>query len=79
MPDDAIPCGVPSVGAHPIKVAARITATATWVRLIIADKCPKADLFSGVVRSLLPSGDNPPRCLFLAQCCRVRYETAPTP
>jgi hypothetical protein len=58
MPDDAFPFGVPSVGAHLIKVAARITAATTWVRLIIADTCPKADLFSGVVRSILPSGDN---------------------
>ena len=29
MPDDAIPFGVPSVGAHLIKVAARITAATT--------------------------------------------------
>ena len=59
MPDDAIPFGVPSVGAHLIKVAARITEAAAWVRLTFADTCPKADLFSEVVRSLLPSGDNP--------------------
>jgi hypothetical protein len=36
--------------------SARITETATRVRIAFAAACPEADLFSSLVRSLLPAG-----------------------
>jgi hypothetical protein len=39
-----------------IKIAARITETATRVRLAFAAACPEADLFRGLVRSFQPAG-----------------------
>jgi hypothetical protein len=39
-----------------VKIAARITETATRVRIAFAAACPEADLFSGLVRSFLPAG-----------------------
>jgi hypothetical protein len=39
-----------------IKIAARITETATRVRIAFAAACPEADLFSGLVRSFQPAG-----------------------
>jgi hypothetical protein len=41
---------------HLIKIAARIIETATRVRIAFAAACPKAELFSGLVRSFLPAG-----------------------
>jgi hypothetical protein len=35
-----------------IKIAARITETATWGRISFAAACPKAMLFPGIARSL---------------------------
>jgi hypothetical protein len=60
---DAIPSPQPLAGAqfktlqlHLIKIAARVTETATRVRIAFAAACPNADLFSGLVRSFLPAG-----------------------
>ena len=39
-----------------IKIAARITETATRVRIAFAAACPEAELFSGLVRSFLAAG-----------------------
>ncbi len=39
-----------------IKIAGRITETATRVRIALATACPEAELFSGVARSLQPAG-----------------------
>ena len=39
-----------------IKIAARITETATRVRIGFAAACPDADLFIGLARSLQPAG-----------------------
>ncbi len=39
-----------------LKIAARITETATRVRIAFAATCPEAELFSGVARSLQPAG-----------------------
>jgi hypothetical protein len=39
-----------------IKIAARITETATRVRIAFAAACPEAYLFSGLVRSFQPAG-----------------------
>lgn len=39
-----------------IKIAARVTETATRVRLAFAAACPEAALFTGLARSLQPSG-----------------------
>ena len=39
-----------------IKIAARITETATRVRIAFAAACPEAVLFSGLARSLQPAG-----------------------
>jgi hypothetical protein len=39
-----------------VKIAARITETATRVRIAFAAACPEADLFSGLVRSFFPAG-----------------------
>jgi len=39
-----------------IKIAARITETATRVRIALATACPEAELFRGVARSLQPAG-----------------------
>jgi hypothetical protein len=39
-----------------IKIAARITETATRVRIAFAAACPEANLFSGLARSLQPAG-----------------------
>jgi hypothetical protein len=39
-----------------IKIAARITETATRVRIAFAAACPEAELFSGLARSLQPAG-----------------------
>jgi hypothetical protein len=41
---------------HLIKIAARVTETATRVRIAFAAACPNADLFSGLVRGFLPAG-----------------------
>jgi Transposase DDE domain group 1 len=39
-----------------IKIAARITETATRVRIAFAAACPNAELFAGLARSLQPAG-----------------------
>ncbi|MCW3477888.1 IS1380 family transposase [Limobrevibacterium gyesilva] len=39
-----------------LKIAARITETATRVRLAFAAACPEAELFRGIARSLQPAG-----------------------
>lgn len=39
-----------------IKIAARVTETATRVRLAFAAACPEAALFTGLARSLQPAG-----------------------
>ena len=39
-----------------IKIAARITETATRVRIAFATCCPEAELFTGLARSLQPAG-----------------------
>ena len=39
-----------------IKIAGRITETATRVRIALATACPEAELFRGVARSLQPPG-----------------------
>ena len=39
-----------------LKIAARITETATRVRLAFATACPEAELFRGIARSLQPAG-----------------------
>ncbi len=39
-----------------IKIAARITETASRVRIAFAAACPEAALFTGLARSLLPAG-----------------------
>jgi hypothetical protein len=39
-----------------IKIAARITETATRVRIAFAAACPEAELFTGLARSLQPAG-----------------------
>ncbi len=41
---------------HLIKIAARITETATRVRIAFAAACPEAELFRGLARSLQPAG-----------------------
>jgi hypothetical protein len=60
---DAIPGPQPLATAqfktlqmHLIKIAARVTETATRVRIAFAAACPNADLFSGLVRGFLPAG-----------------------
>ena len=60
---DAIPRPQPLATAqfktlqqHLIKIAARVTETATRVRIAFAAACPNADLFSGLVRGFLPAG-----------------------
>jgi hypothetical protein len=60
---DAIPRPQPLATAqfktlqlHLIKIAARVTETATRVRIAFATACPNADLFSGLVRGFLPAG-----------------------
>jgi len=60
---DAIPRPQPLATAqfktlqqHLIKIAARVTETATRVRIAFAAVCPNADLFSGLVRGFLPAG-----------------------
>ena len=39
-----------------VKIAARITETATRVRIAFAAACPNAELFAGLARSLQPAG-----------------------
>jgi hypothetical protein len=39
-----------------LKIAGRITETATRVRIAFATACPEAELFSGIARSLQPAG-----------------------
>jgi len=39
-----------------LKVAGRITETATRVRIALASACPEAELFRGVARSLQLAG-----------------------
>jgi DDE family transposase len=39
-----------------IKIAARISETATRVRIAFAAACPEAELFAGLVRSFQPAG-----------------------
>ncbi len=39
-----------------LKIAARVTETATRVRVALAAACPEAALFSGIARSLQPAG-----------------------
>jgi hypothetical protein len=39
-----------------LKIAARVTETATRVRIAFAAACPEAALFSGIARSLQPAG-----------------------
>ena len=42
--------------ARLLKIAARITETATRVRIAFAAACPEADLFRRVARNLQPTG-----------------------
>jgi hypothetical protein len=60
---DAIPKPQPLASAefttlrlHLIKIAARITETATRVRIAFAAGCPQAELFGGIARSFQPAG-----------------------
>ena len=60
---DAIPTPQPLATAefttlrlHLLKVAGRITETATRVRIALASACPGAELFRGVARSLQFAG-----------------------
>src|SRR5882672_9401867 len=39
-----------------LKIAARVTETATRVRIAFAASCPEAELFRGIARSLQPAG-----------------------
>jgi len=39
-----------------LKIAARISETATWVRLAFAAATPEAALFRGIARGLQPAG-----------------------
>jgi len=39
-----------------LKVAGRVTETATWVRIAFAAACPEAELFRGGARSLQLAG-----------------------
>jgi hypothetical protein len=39
-----------------IRIAARITETATRVRIAFAAGCPQAELFRSIVRSFQPAG-----------------------
>jgi hypothetical protein len=39
-----------------LKIAGRVTETATRVRIAFAAACPEGELFRGVARSLLPAG-----------------------
>jgi hypothetical protein len=39
-----------------IKIAARITETATRVRVAFAAACPEAELFRGIARGFQPAG-----------------------
>ncbi len=39
-----------------LKIAARITETATRVRIAFAAACPEADLFRGIALSFQPAG-----------------------
>ncbi len=41
---------------HLVKIAARISETATRVRVAFAAACPQAELFAGLVRSFQPAG-----------------------
>jgi Transposase DDE domain group 1 len=42
--------------ARLLKIAARITETASRVRIAFAAACPEADLFRSIARSLQPAG-----------------------
>ena len=42
--------------ARLLKIAARITETATRVRIAFAAACPEADLVRSIARSLQPAG-----------------------
>jgi hypothetical protein len=42
--------------ARLLKIAARITETASRVRIAFAAACPEADLFRRIARSLQPAG-----------------------
>lgn len=60
---DAIPKPQPLAGAEfttlrmrLIKIAARITETATRVRIAFASACPEAALFRGIANSFQPAG-----------------------
>ena len=60
---DAIPQPQPlasaefsTLRARLIKIAARITETATRIRIAFAAACPEAALFRGLARSLQPAG-----------------------
>jgi hypothetical protein len=60
---DAIPKPQPlalaefaTLRARLLKIAARITETATRVRIAFAAACPEADLFRSIARSLQPAG-----------------------
>ena len=39
-----------------LKIAGRITETATRVRIAFAAACPEGELFRGIARSLQPAG-----------------------
>ena len=39
-----------------IKIAARITETASRVRIALASSCPEAELFRGLANALMPGG-----------------------
>jgi hypothetical protein len=46
----------PTLRLRLIKIAARITESATRVRMAFAAACPEAALFTGLARSLQPAG-----------------------
>jgi len=60
---DAIPSSHPFAAAEfttlqmrLLKIAGRVTETATRVRIAFTAACPEGELFRGVARSLLPAG-----------------------
>jgi hypothetical protein len=60
---DTIPKPLPSATAEfvtlrtrPLKIAARISGTATSVRIASAAACPEANLFRAIARCLQPAG-----------------------
>jgi len=51
-PQPLATAGFTTLRLHLLKIAGRITETATRVRIAFANTCPEAELFRGVARSL---------------------------